>query len=253
MGPEKGAVERAADSRPDRAFVLTADGAFAVGPDGRINRWNQVAKKILGYSSREAIGRPCCDLFVATDDGGARLCYRGCHAKTLVQMGKLVPTFDMPTRTKTGRPIWISLSTLVLPTGRARRELRVHLFRDVTTTRELLTFIREQHSDSVPLTQATRLTRRELEILRLVARGLNTQAAAERLHVSQATVRNHMQNIFHKLGVHSRVEAMAYASRHRLLSVDAGEVKVRPVTTRRRGRLAGRDRRRGRYTLGGRR
>ncbi|HEX5852320.1 MAG TPA: LuxR C-terminal-related transcriptional regulator [Solirubrobacteraceae bacterium] len=38
-----------------------------------------------------------------------------------------------------------------------------------------------------------------------------------RLHVSPATVRNHVQNLFAKLGVHSRLEAVAYATRHRLL------------------------------------
>jgi DNA-binding NarL/FixJ family response regulator len=35
--------------------------------------------------------------------------------------------------------------------------------------------------------------------------------------VSPATVRNHVQNLFAKLDVHSRLEAVAYASRHRLL------------------------------------
>jgi DNA-binding NarL/FixJ family response regulator len=61
------------------------------------------------------------------------------------------------------------------------------------------------------------LTRRELEVLRLLATGVNTKGAAEKLHVSPATVRNHVQNIFGKLGVHSRLEAVAYANRHRLL------------------------------------
>ena len=42
-------------------------------------------------------------------------------------------------------------------------------------------------------------------------------AAAKRLRVSQATIRNHVQNIFGKLGVHSRLEAVAHANRHRLL------------------------------------
>jgi DNA-binding NarL/FixJ family response regulator len=61
------------------------------------------------------------------------------------------------------------------------------------------------------------LTRRELEILRLVAGGANTRVMADRLHVSPATVRNHVQHILAKLGVHSRLEAAAYATRHRLL------------------------------------
>jgi DNA-binding NarL/FixJ family response regulator len=50
-----------------------------------------------------------------------------------------------------------------------------------------------------------------------MTQGLNTAATATRLAVSRATVRNHVQNIFGKLGVHSRLEAVAYARRHRLL------------------------------------
>jgi two-component system, NarL family, nitrate/nitrite response regulator NarL len=60
------------------------------------------------------------------------------------------------------------------------------------------------------------LTRRESEVLRLMTLGMNTAAAAKQLRVSPATIRNHVQNIFAKLGVHSRLEAVAYASRHRM-------------------------------------
>jgi DNA-binding NarL/FixJ family response regulator len=61
------------------------------------------------------------------------------------------------------------------------------------------------------------LTQRECEVLSLIGEGLNTKAIAERLHVSWATVRNHAQNILLKLNVHSRLEAVAYVRRHRLL------------------------------------
>jgi two-component system nitrate/nitrite response regulator NarL len=46
--------------------------------------------------------------------------------------------------------------------------------------------------------------------------GLNTAAIAGRLAVSPATVRNHVQSILGKLGVHSRLEAVAFAARHRV-------------------------------------
>jgi len=59
--------------------------------------------------------------------------------------------------------------------------------------------------------------RNEIEILRLMAAGANTKVLAERLHVSPATVRNHAQNIFAKLDVHSRLEAVAWANQHGLV------------------------------------
>lgn len=202
----------------DGALARTADGAFAIGADGRIVLWNRAAEKMLGHSAREAIGRPCCDLFVGYDDSGNRLCYQGCHVMSLVKMGDPVQSFDMRTRTKTGRPIWINLSTLTVPAGQAGGPLTVHLFRDVTATKELLGLVRERLT-ATPTAEATgdALTRRELEILRVIATGMSTKAAAAKLHVSPATVRNHVQNILGKLGAHSRLEAVAKATRQRLL------------------------------------
>jgi DNA-binding NarL/FixJ family response regulator len=59
------------------------------------------------------------------------------------------------------------------------------------------------------------LSSREAEIIRLVATGLRNRAIAETLHISERTVEGHMNSIFNKLGVSSRVEAVLYAlSRH---------------------------------------
>lgn len=201
----------------DEALTRAADGAFTINGEGRIVQWNRAAEKMLGYAAREAIGRPCCDLFVGYDDSGNRLCYQGCHIMSLVKMGDAVQNFDMRTRTKAGRAIWLNLSILSIPNGPGG-PLVVHLFRDVTPTKELLTLVQDRLSAPAPAPPADgSLTRRELEILRLIATGANTKVTAERLHVSPATVRNHVQNILGKLGAHSRLEAVAYASRQRLL------------------------------------
>jgi PAS domain S-box-containing protein len=202
----------------DQALGRAGDGAFVITADGRIVLWNRTAEKILGYTAREALGRPCCELFVGRDDDGNRLCYRGCHVMTLVKMGDPVQSFDMQTRTKAGRPIWLNVSIIVTPNG-SGGPLTVHLFRDVTATKELLNVVSERFSTPPPEPPEGNgdLTRREIEILRLVAGGESTKAVAERLHVSPATVRNHVQNILGKLGVHSRLQAVAYATTHRLL------------------------------------
>ena len=57
------------------------------------------------------------------------------------------------------------------------------------------------------------LTRREREILELVAQGLSNQAIADRLVVSLHTVRNHVQSVLTKLHAHSKAEA-ARVARH---------------------------------------
>jgi PAS domain S-box-containing protein len=203
----------------DQALARAGDGAFAVGADGRIVLWNRSAERILGYAARDVLGRACFDIFSGYDDHGNRLCYQGCHVMSLVRMDDAVQSFDMRTRTKAGRPIWINISTLRM-SGEREAPLAIHLFRDVTASKELLTLVHErlgrQSANGAKGPEPTVLSRRELEVLRLMTEGLNTNAAADRLHISRATVRNHVQNIFAKLDVHSRLEAVAYAAQQRL-------------------------------------
>ena len=70
--------------------------------------------------------------------------------------------------------------------------------------------------DQVP---TPRLTDRELEVLRLVATGLNNREVAKQLFISENTVKNHVRNILEKLQLHSRMEAVMYAVREKLLDL----------------------------------
>ena len=64
------------------------------------------------------------------------------------------------------------------------------------------------------------LTDREVEVLRLVARGMANREIADQLVISENTVKNHVRNILEKLHLHSRVEAAVYAHRQHLLPTD---------------------------------
>ena len=64
-----------------------------------------------------------------------------------------------------------------------------------------------------------RLTERELEVLRLVATGMNNREIARQLFISENTVKNHVRNILEKLHLHSRMEAVVYAVREKLLDI----------------------------------
>jgi DNA-binding NarL/FixJ family response regulator len=72
----------------------------------------------------------------------------------------------------------------------------------------------DRHSVPTP-----RLTERELEVLRLVAQGLNNREIAKQLFISENTVKNHVRNILEKLQLHSRMEAVMYAVREKLLDI----------------------------------
>ncbi|MGH2621824.1 MAG: response regulator transcription factor [Anaerolineales bacterium] len=59
------------------------------------------------------------------------------------------------------------------------------------------------------------LSPREEEVLSLMAKGLGNEAIAETLSISLGTVKNHVSNLYSKLGVRSRAEAVAWAWAHR--------------------------------------
>ena len=71
-----------------------------------------------------------------------------------------------------------------------------------------------ERAEQVP---APRLTEREIEVLKLVARGMNNRDIAKELFISENTVKNHVRNILEKLQIHSRMEAVMIAVRENLI------------------------------------
>jgi DNA-binding NarL/FixJ family response regulator len=74
-------------------------------------------------------------------------------------------------------------------------------------------------ADERPQMPAPKLTDREMEVLKLVAQGLNNRDIAKELFISENTVKNHIRNILEKLHLHSRMEAVVYAVREKLLEI----------------------------------
>ena len=63
------------------------------------------------------------------------------------------------------------------------------------------------------------LTRREVEVLALLATGLGNKQVAFKLHISQHTVRNHLSSLYEKLGINARSQAVLYAVRRGLVKL----------------------------------
>ena len=72
----------------------------------------------------------------------------------------------------------------------------------------------EERAQEVP---APRLTEREMQVLKLMARGMNNRDIAKELFISENTVKNHVRNILEKLQIHSRMEAVMIAVREKLI------------------------------------
>lgn len=65
-----------------------------------------------------------------------------------------------------------------------------------------------------------RLSYREIEVLAMVCKGLSNQEAAKKLFLSEKTVKNHLTNIFRKIGVTDRTQAVLYAIKNKLVVLE---------------------------------
>src|SRR2546427_57403 len=72
-------------------------------------------------------------------------------------------------------------------------------------------------SEAGPRREKPLLSDREKEIVQLVAQGFRNKEIGEKLFISEQTVKNHLHNIFDKLGVSDRLELALYAIHHRLI------------------------------------
>ncbi len=77
--------------------------------------------------------------------------------------------------------------------------------------------IRRRKEQDEAMHRMSRLTRRELEVLALLADGAGNEGIAESLFISPQTARTHVQNLIAKLGLHSRLEAAMFVARNGVL------------------------------------
>lgn len=73
--------------------------------------------------------------------------------------------------------------------------------------------------ESGPDPERDKLTRRELEVIALIAEGLNNKEIADRLFISEKTVKNHVSNLFKKISVSDRTQAAIFAFKHSIKEI----------------------------------
>ena len=202
----------------------TSDAAFAVDGLGIISAWNRAAAEIFGISPAEVVGKSCCEVVRGMDESGT-ICADDCVVKQSANNRQPMHNFDLQIETPEGRK-WFNISVVMVDASHAVQPYTIHILRqvDVSKRMEMLlrdfvvgeTNIPEEQVDTFisstrSVIQDNLLTRREIEILRLVAKGKTSSAIAELLCISPTTVDNHLQHILKKLKAHSRLEAVRRA------------------------------------------
>lgn len=221
-----------------RALSRSQDAVYVVNEAQRIVCWNAGARRLLGHSEAEVLNQPCYQVIGGMVSGKC-WCHAGCAVQQSAKHGALLQTFDMQAIARDGREVSLGVSAFTLE--RKGKRYTVHLLQDRTreehTKEALENFLDALHSYGVtdgdargtgnptlqshnPVSDRSRvaqLTRREIEVLELLAEGLSTKDVARSLGVSLFTVRSHIESILLKTGVHTQAQAVAYAYRNGLL------------------------------------
>lgn len=217
-------------------LALLASGeppAFATDSRDRIVFWNRGMADLLGEASHWALGRRCYETISGRDVFGNRFCYANCPVLATLREGDPVCGFEVNVKTAAPDRRAVGLTILKIPGARPDLFTLVHIVQPVARAGrfgEILAGLAEKglevkHSRAALKARAPAppaLTPRETEVLQRVASGLQNKEVADTLGLSVATVRNHLHNIFAKLGVHSRLEAVSLAFHNGWIVLDGG-------------------------------
>jgi PAS domain S-box-containing protein len=206
----------------------TADPAVGTDEAGRVVIWNKAAERLFGYGAAAVLGRPCHEILCGRDPFGNRFCDDNCALEHMIRHKEAIRRFEMTVRRASGQLVRVAVSVVVVPGPRPSQHTILHLLQPVPAGSA--PEIAVEHLGRAPRRVAgddsaagegghrqQPLTRREIEVLRLLTEGVGTEEIADSLFISVTTVRNHVQNILHKLDVHSKLEAVALALRRRLI------------------------------------
>jgi DNA-binding CsgD family transcriptional regulator len=182
----------------------SGDALMALGPDLRVETWNEELESLTGISAAEAIDRPCWEVLGGLDERGAVICHPGCSTARLAHEGWPIPSRRIQIRTAERRKL-VTMSTIAAMNA-DRVAVGLHLFRPAPAP----------DTESEPAPESD-LTPRQQEVIELIAEGAPAKVIAARLGVAEVTVRNHIRAILLQLGCHSQLEALAEARRRRLL------------------------------------
>lgn len=208
----------------------TVDGVFAVDAKQRIIFWDPGCEELFDLSSQWVLGRPCYEVICGKNRvTGTAFCTQDCSIARL-STGENAPNqFSIETTDGDGKPLGLSVNIILIPSFCKKKWIVTHLLhrfvnQDLLTALDASLRTRKQTTSSSLAASigqcehsAGRLSPREKEVLQLLAEGLSSIFISKRLTISNVTIRNHIQHIQNKLGVHSQVEAVAYAYRHNLV------------------------------------
>ena len=208
------------DRKADQEHVLTVDvslaseAAFSIDASRRIKSWNAAAERLVGYDQAEVLGRSCSEVLKLCPLSGNGSCQSHCSAISNARRGRGTDSFQAAVQTRSGAMKPVDVCTLIARTATGESRV-VHIMReaDVQSIIPVNSLTARRQEGLI----RPSLTRRELEVLKLLAAGYSTEEVANTLSISPITARNHVSSVIEKLEVRTRLQAVVTASQLGLL------------------------------------
>jgi len=197
-------------------FAQSTDAVFGVDTTGRIRFVNSNFERLLGYSRDQLCGSRCAEVLCGTDMHGQPFCGSHCPIPKTVSLHPPVSDFDLVVKRAHDDPVLVNIGACYTPQQLQQQAGQVSVFFSLrrVKSQRLLQRLAAAPTEA-PVRKGMRdqanLTSRETEVLGLATRGMKTIQIAGGLCVSTQTVRTHFKNIYQKMGVHSRTEAVVFA------------------------------------------
>ncbi len=214
------------------ALVSAPFGAYAISVDQSIVFWNKSAERILGYSSQDVLGLRCFEVVSGIASKGITPeCLGGCPSVRYLRSGLVPSPVRLSILCASGERKWVNVTPMVAAGAHNDGPLLLYLFDDPdvsagaasgeTVTKQWMSGEAGLAADQPAATGShappLALSRREAQVLRLVALGRDTPRIAADLRISRHTVRNHIRNLRQKLNASTKLEAVLTAMRTGIL------------------------------------
>lgn len=197
------------------AFENSEMPVLAVGTDRCIGYYNRATAELAGCDPGEGIGRPCWRFARLRTGSGAPFCGRDCPVLRGARAGRWPDVHPVLFQRRARDPIRFELLSFLLPPQRNGCWGVLHMLEPAHGPVSAIQPEIARPAIEPPIPAPARvdrrlslLTIREKEILNALAEGLGVVRVAERLCISDFTVRNHIQHILHKLHLHRQVDAI---------------------------------------------
>jgi DNA-binding CsgD family transcriptional regulator len=203
-------------------FAQGSDAVFGIDMSGRIRFINSQFERLLGYPRDQLCGTRCAEVLCGTDMHGQPFCGPHCPIPKTVGCDTAVSDFDLVVKRADGDSVLVNIGSCYTQQQLQPVAERVSVFFSLrrVNPRRLLQRLAVAPAKALAgkgNRMRVSLTSRETEVLGLATRGMKTTQIAGGLCVSTQTVRTHFKNIYQKIGVHSRTEAVVYALQQGLI------------------------------------